>query len=279
MNQQLPFPTGDVGTVRMKPRRASNVLLWAILLFLVVFVVWAHFTELDRTVRGQGRVVPSAQLQTVSNLEGGVVEEILVRTGDDIARGSPIIRLSPVASTAELGATQSQYAALGTKIERLGAEVGGRAPSLGGSAAQVSAERQLYQARTAELASLSAAGQARVVAAERAVAEARAAYDARQSALSAARTELSSIAPLVRAGIEPQLSLTKAESAVAIAGSEAAAAAAAVTRASAQVAEARAASSQARQDWRARSADELAAAQSERAARGQPLVEIGPRDD
>jgi adhesin transport system membrane fusion protein len=32
-------------------------LLWGTALFFVVFVVWAALTELDRTVRGAGRVV------------------------------------------------------------------------------------------------------------------------------------------------------------------------------------------------------------------------------
>ena len=110
MNQMLPFNHGELDAVRVRPRRASNILLWTILAAVVAFFVWAYFTELDRTVRGQGRVVPSAQLQTVSNLEGGVVEEILVRAGDDVQRGTPILRLSPLQSSAELGATEAQVA-------------------------------------------------------------------------------------------------------------------------------------------------------------------------
>ena len=63
---------------RVRPRQASNVLLWIIAIFFVAFVIWAAVTELDRTVRGQGRVIASSQLQVVSNLEGGIVSAILV---------------------------------------------------------------------------------------------------------------------------------------------------------------------------------------------------------
>ncbi len=66
---------------RVRPTTASNILLWAILGFVLVFILWAAFTEIDRTVRGQGRMIPSSQLQVVSNLEGGIVEQILVQTG------------------------------------------------------------------------------------------------------------------------------------------------------------------------------------------------------
>jgi membrane fusion protein, adhesin transport system len=68
-------------TTRIKPRTASNLLLWFIVAFMAAFFLWAGLTELDRTVRGQGRVIPSSRLQVVSNLEGGVVQDILVRQG------------------------------------------------------------------------------------------------------------------------------------------------------------------------------------------------------
>ena len=69
---------------RIRPRTASNILLWVMLGFFVLFVIWASVTELDRTVRGGGRIVATSQLQIISNLEGGVVEAILVRTGQQV---------------------------------------------------------------------------------------------------------------------------------------------------------------------------------------------------
>ena len=50
-------------TTKIKPRAASSMLLWIIVAFVVALFVWSGFTELDRTVRGQGRVVTSSQLQ------------------------------------------------------------------------------------------------------------------------------------------------------------------------------------------------------------------------
>jgi adhesin transport system membrane fusion protein len=115
-------------TTRIKPRTASNLLLWFVVAFVVAFFVWAALTELDRTVRGIGRVVPSSQLQIVSNLEGGVVEEILVRSGQQVRAGDPLIRLDPTQTGAELGSGEATHAALSVKIARLQAEVAGRSP-------------------------------------------------------------------------------------------------------------------------------------------------------
>ena len=85
---------------KIKPKAASSMLLWIIVAFVVAFFVWAAFTELDRTVRGQGRVVPSSQLQVVSNLEGGVVQDILVRAGQVVRQGDELIRLDRTATGA-----------------------------------------------------------------------------------------------------------------------------------------------------------------------------------
>src|SRR3546814_15790145 len=81
---------------KVRPATASNILLWIIAAFVLIFIIWASVTELDRTVRGQGRVIPSSQLQVVSNLEGGIVEAILVRTGELVKRGAALVRLDKI---------------------------------------------------------------------------------------------------------------------------------------------------------------------------------------
>ena len=267
---------------RIRPRAASNLLLWAILGFVAIFVVWAAFTELDRTVRGQGRIIASSQLQVVSNLEGGIVDAILVRTGQQVRQGQELVRLNRTQSGAEFGSGQATLAALRAKIARLEAEVAGRSPAYPATteaamAAQVQIERSLHEARMANLAAINAAAQARLVQAQRAAAEASATHQARLSASAAARTELLAIRPLVERGIEPQLSLVRAESAAAVAESDVAAASAAVARAQAGIAEARSVLAQQQQDWRSQAADQRAAARAELVARQRALPALADR--
>jgi adhesin transport system membrane fusion protein len=269
-------------TDRIKPRTASNVLLWVVATFFVAFIAWAALTELDRTVRGHGRVVATSQLQIVSNLEGGVVEAINVRTGQQVQAGQELVRLDRTATGAELGSGEASANALGMKIARLSAEVAGRepaypAPADQAAASQLMIERSLHASRAQELGSLVNAGQARVAQASRAVQEAEAAYDARVTARDARRQELNLIRPMVEKGIEPRLSLMQAESAYAVAVSEAAAAAAATSRARSAVAEAQSAMNQQRQDWRSVAANELATAQAEYSARRSSLPALAER--
>jgi adhesin transport system membrane fusion protein len=266
----------------VKPATASNVMLWVILAFFAIFIIWASVTELDRTVHGQGRVSPSSQLQVVSNLEGGIVEAILVKVGDIVKQGDPLVRLDQTQSGSEFSSNQAQFDALRARIARLEAEVAGRSPNWpvannASSAEQVAIERSLHASRMADLGSLLSAAQARVTQAGRAVAEAQAAQAARQSALNAARTELSLIRPLVERGIEPRLSLIQAENAAAVASSEAAASAAAISRAQSAVAEARATLAQQQQDWRSRAAGELAEAQAQMVALRRSLPALSAK--
>lgn len=269
-------------TDRVRPRAASSLLLWGVVAFVVVFFLWAAFTELDRTVRATGRIIASSQLQVVSNLEGGVVESIRVRGGQQVRAGDELLRLDPVATGAEFGSGSSTVAALTVKIARLLAEIEGReprypAPANPEVADQIRIEQALHASRMADLSSLLGAASARITQADRAVAEAEAAYSARVSARTARDTEVRLMRPLVARGIEPRLTLIQAESAAAVAASEVEQAAATISRSRSGVTEARASASQIRQDWRSRAATELATAQAELDARRRTLPALADR--
>jgi adhesin transport system membrane fusion protein len=271
-------------TDRIKPSTASNLLLWFIIGFVLIFVLWAAFAELERTVRGVGRVIPSSQLQIVSNMEGGVVQDILVRPGEQVRAGAPLIRLDPTQMGSEFGSGEATLAALAVKIARLQAEVEGRNPTYPAArdpltADQIRIEQALHFSRMADLSSMTAAASARASQAERSVAEAQAQYQARVAARDARRSEARLIRPLVERGIEPRLSLDQAESAAAIAASEAQQAAESISRAHGAVAEARSAMAQIRQEWRAQAANELATAQAEMSARRRAQPALAERVD
>ncbi|MEP9401708.1 HlyD family type I secretion periplasmic adaptor subunit [Sphingomonas sp. VNH70] len=279
-----PRPHLEDLTDRLRPRAVSNLLLWLIVGFVVVFVIWASVVKLERTVHAFGRVVPSGRLQVLSNLEGGIVAQILVRAGDVVRRGQPLVRLDRTQAGAELGTSQATLGALTARIARLQAEIAGRAPVYPAAttpeiAEQIGIERSLHAARMSDLAGLSAAATAREAQAVRAVAEAQAAHRSRMSARDAARRQLDLIRPLVQRGIEPQMTLIQLENSAAVATNDAAQAAAAIARAQASVAEARASLAQVRGAWRAQAGTELAAAQAELAARRQGVPALAARLD
>lgn len=261
-------------------KKSANTMLWVIVGFFVLAVLWAALTKVDRTVHGMGRVVPSSKMQVVSNLEGGVIQEIMVKPGQMVRKGDVLVRLSPTLSTSQLGSNQASVDALRAKVARLEGELRGTTPNYAGVSAQAAAdERALYNARMAELAGLSSAGGARTVQADRSVAEAEAALAARRSNLSSAQQELDMLRPLAARQIVSRVDLVKAENAVTVAQNEVAAAEAAISRARASVAEARASGSQARSDWLSRAGMELAAARAELSARERELPAMADKVD
>ena len=267
-------------THRIKPTSASNLLLWGIFAFFIAFILWASLTQLDRSVIGQGKVIPSSQLQIVSNLEGGIVESIFVKTGMNVKEGDTLVQLSPVQTNAEFGSGTATTGALAIKIARLEAEVAGRTPTFpvdtsGGNLLAV--EQALHAARMADLNSLTNAATARLNQAQRSVVEAEAGYAARRSARSASASELAMIRPLVDRGIEPRMTLVQAENAAAIASAEADAALASISRAQAGVGEARATLSQLRQDWQSKASTELAQVKAEYIARVSSMSALSDR--
>ena len=269
-------------TTKIKPKAASSMLLWVIVAFVVAFFIWAAFTELDRTVRGQGRVVPSSQLQVVSNLEGGVVQDILVRAGQVVRQGDELIRLDRTATASEFGSGEATLSALQIKIARLTAEVSGGTPRYPAAsdpavADQIRVEEALHAARMADLAAITSAGEARMGQAARAVGEAESTYQSRVSAWRQRQDEANLIRPLVDRGIEPRLSLVQADAAASIARTDMQAASETIGRARQALAEARSQMNQQRQEWRTQSGNDLATAQAEYASRQRALPALADR--
>jgi adhesin transport system membrane fusion protein len=51
--------------------KGGRAILWVVFALLVLFLIWAYFSEIEQVTRGDGKVVPSTQIQIVQNLEGG----------------------------------------------------------------------------------------------------------------------------------------------------------------------------------------------------------------
>ena len=53
----------------LRTPRTSRMLLAAVILLLVSRTTWAHFAILNEVKRGQGKVIPSRQMQVLQSLE------------------------------------------------------------------------------------------------------------------------------------------------------------------------------------------------------------------
>src|SRR5690606_7890126 len=79
--------------IAQQQARGSRLLLWMSLIIVVGLLVWASLGYIDEVVRGEGKVVPSRQVQIIQSLDGGIVEEILVRPGQQVEIGQVLLRI------------------------------------------------------------------------------------------------------------------------------------------------------------------------------------------
>lgn len=202
--------------MQINAKVAANTLLLAIFGFFVIFILWASIAELDEVTRASGRIVPSKQIQTIQNLEGGIVKEILVRQGDEVKAGDILVRLDRTQFDAEFNRNEEEYFTLQAMITRLRAESNFAEPSFEPAFAQdhenlVEQELNLFAARNAEFNASISSLEARLRQIEQAEIEARVSMASAQSASELATKEVEILRPLVERGIEPQLELVRAE--------------------------------------------------------------------
>ncbi|PWC11326.1 HlyD family type I secretion periplasmic adaptor subunit [Brenneria corticis] len=132
--------------------RVIRVTLWSIGAFLLFFILWAAFANVDEVTRGDGKAIPSSRLQKIQNLEGGIVTELFIHEGQVVQAGDPLLRLDDTRFASNVGETEADRLALILRIERLNAEINDRDLTLSANIAELSpevanGERELYNSR------------------------------------------------------------------------------------------------------------------------------------
>lgn len=116
----------DWARLEQEPLRARALLYWGCLTF-VALLVWAGFAKTDEVTRGEGKVIPSRQVQIVQSVDGGIVSDILVQEGETVEAGQTLLRIDPTRFLSSLRENRAQYMTLLAKAERLKALSEGRA--------------------------------------------------------------------------------------------------------------------------------------------------------
>ena len=92
--------------------RAARVGLWTLAIGLGGFLVWASLAPLDEGVPTQGMVSIDTKRRTVQHLQGGMVQEVLVREGEQVKAGQLLVRLDDSTVRANYEAARHNLAAL-----------------------------------------------------------------------------------------------------------------------------------------------------------------------
>ena len=115
-----PGPTSDAQIFSPTPFAIAGYIL-----LIVVFGGlggWAATAPLASAVVASGTVSVESNRKIIQHFEGGIVEEILVRDGDEVRQGDVLLRLTATQANASNAMLQSRYHVSSTAQARLQAE-------------------------------------------------------------------------------------------------------------------------------------------------------------
>ncbi|MEM9123790.1 MAG: hypothetical protein AAGB03_10800, partial [Pseudomonadota bacterium] len=124
MLPSLPSP-GEIQLTHLLKReeRAAVVVVAA---FVVFMLAWSALAPLSSAAIAQGVISPDTNRKTVQHLEGGIVKQILVRDGDVVAAGAPLVVLDNTLAETSYQVLENQYYTLATQQARLAAVQAGQ---------------------------------------------------------------------------------------------------------------------------------------------------------
>ena len=145
----------DWAHLDQQPLRARAMLYWGGII-VVALIVWAAFADIDEVTRGEGRVIPSRQVQIIQAVDGGVVSAIQVREGQVVSAGQLLLKIDATRFVSSFRENQSQYLSLLAKAERLQALAEKRAFKAPEQVVQLGSEileqeRRLYETTRHEI--------------------------------------------------------------------------------------------------------------------------------
>ncbi len=106
-----------------KHKRNTFLLFLTFSIFGFAMVFWAFFFEIDIVSNADGQIIPQGEVKTVQHLEGGIIDQILVKESEIVKKDQPLIVLAATASEVEVDEVQVQIDSQTIKSIRLEAEI------------------------------------------------------------------------------------------------------------------------------------------------------------
>ena len=205
----------DRAILEQEPLRARILLksFWAVLL---LFLLWAGFSKVDEITRGEGKVIPSKQLQVMQSLDGGIISDILVKEGQIVEAGQVLVTIDTTRFDSSVQENRVQYLSLLARAARLRALAEGGAfepPPVARAEAPktVEAEMRSYEASRSTLDAQLAIAQQQRVQRQQELTEARARREQASRAYELTAKELRYTKPLINDGAVSEVELLRLE--------------------------------------------------------------------
>jgi adhesin transport system membrane fusion protein len=201
--------------IEQEPLRA-RVLLQTLFVVILLFVVWAAIVNVDEVTKGDGKVVPSRQLQVLQSLDGGIVSEILVTEGQSVTTGQMLLKVDSTRFESSVRESRSTYLSLSAKASRLQAIAENKPfvplpDVLKEDPKTVEEERRLYETATSELTAQIQIAQQQLAQKQQELSEFRVRHHQGSQAYESSMKELAVTKPLLSSGAVSEVELLRLE--------------------------------------------------------------------
>ncbi len=205
----------DYFMIHQEPLRA-RILVKTILIAIALFVMWTAVALVDEIAKGEGKVIPSSQLQVLQSLDGGIVAEINVDEGQIVDAGQVLLRVDSTRFESSVRENRTQYLALTTKVARLRALSEGTAfvpppEVVAEDPKTVQDEQRLYDTAKSNVEAQVAIGRQQLAQKQEELIEIRAKREQASQAYDLTKKELDVTKPLISSGAVSEVELLRLE--------------------------------------------------------------------
>ncbi|KHT35644.1 HlyD family type I secretion periplasmic adaptor subunit [Vibrio sinaloensis] len=111
--------------------RTLALATWSVALCVIAFVTWSVVTQVDEIAKAKGAVIPEGEKQVLQSAIGGKLKKILVKEGQLVEKGQPLVEFDATFQRTALEELKSQQVTLLASIERMNALLDNREPNFG----------------------------------------------------------------------------------------------------------------------------------------------------
>lgn len=108
---------------REKYKQTTRYQFYALAVFGFVMILWSVLFEIDIISNAEGQIIPLGEVKTIQHLEGGIIDQILVKESELVKKGQPLVILAATASEVEVDEVKVQIDAQIIKSIRIEAEI------------------------------------------------------------------------------------------------------------------------------------------------------------
>ncbi|MDD2684997.1 MAG: HlyD family type I secretion periplasmic adaptor subunit [Gallionella sp.] len=132
----------DADEIERRPYPPSaKIVVHSLAALLLIFLLWATFSEIDQVVVAQGKLVTPLPNIVVQPMDTAIIQSINVRVGQVVKKGEILAMLDPTFAQADESELRTRLQSLDTQTRRLEGELSGK-PAADGAATGGDAELQ-----------------------------------------------------------------------------------------------------------------------------------------